>query len=119
MNNNDYYDIDIRIRIKIDNIVTYGSGISELLQKIDQLGSINKAAQNIGMNYKKALSIIKRAESKLGKNLIEKSIGGTKGGGSELTQFGKFFVYQFNAVEEDVKKYTLELIKKSFKEFEQ
>ena len=35
MNNNDYYDIDIRIRIKIDNIVTYGSGISELLQKID------------------------------------------------------------------------------------
>ena len=118
MNNNDHYDIDIRIRIKIDNIVTYGSGISELLQKIDQLGSINKAAQNIGMNYKKALNIIKRAEAKLGKKLIEKSIGGTKGGGSELTQFGKFFVYQFNNVEEDVKKYTLELIKKSFKEFE-
>ena len=54
----------------------------------------------------------------MGKKLIEKSIGGTKGGGSELTQFGKFFVYQFNAVEEDVKKYALELIKKSFKEFE-
>ena len=114
MNNNDYYDIDIRIRIKIDNIVTYGSGISELLQKIDQLGSINKAAQNIGMNYKKALSIIKRAESKLGKKLIEKSIGGTMGGGSELTQFGKFFVYQFNAMEKEVKEYTLKLMKEYF-----
>lgn len=117
MNNNDNYDIDVRIRIKIDDIVTYGSGISELLQKIDQLGSINKAAKSIGMNYKKALSIIKRAESKLGKQLIEKSIGGTSGGGSELTQFGKFFVYQFNAMEKDIKEYALGLMKGYFEGF--
>ena len=118
MDNNDYYDIDIRIRIKIDDIVTYGSGISELLRKVDQLGSINKAAKSIGMNYKKALSIIKRAESKLGKKLIEKSIGGTEGGGSELTLFGKSFVYQFNTVEEKVRKYALGLVKEYFEGFE-
>lgn len=109
-----YYDIDIRIRIKIDDTVTYGSGISELLQKTDQLGSINKAARNIGMNYKKALNIIKRAEIKLEEKLIEKSIGGTKGGGSKLTPFGKFFVYQFDIIEKEVREYTLELMKKYF-----
>ena len=114
MNNNDHYDIDIRIRIKIDDIVTYGSGISELLQKTDQMGSINKAAKSIGMNYKKALNIIKRAESKLGKQLIEKSIGGTEGGGSKLTPFGRSFVYQFNAMEKEVKEYALKLMKKYF-----
>lgn len=114
MDNNEYYDIDIRIRIKINDVVTYGSGISELLQKIDQLGSINKAAKSIGMNYKKALGIIKRAESKLDKKLIEKSIGGPKGGGSDLTQYGKFFVYQFNAMEKEVKEYTMKLMKEYF-----
>ena len=114
MNNNDYYDIDIRIRIKIDDVITYGSGISELLQKIDQLGSINKAAKSIGMNYKKALGIIKRAESKLEKQLIEKSIGGNMGGGSKLTPSGREFVYQFNAMEKEVKEYTLTLMKKYF-----
>lgn len=62
------YDIDVRIRVKIDNIITYGSGISDLLQQVDKLGSINKAAKSIGMNYRKALNIIKRAELKLEKN---------------------------------------------------
>lgn len=112
MSNN--YDIDIRIRVKIDGVVTYGAGISELLQQVDQFGSINKAAKNLGMNYRKALDVINRAELKLEKKLIEKSIGGIKGGGSSLTPFGKFFVYQFNVIEKEVKKYTLELMEEYF-----
>ena len=114
MDNKNHYDIDIRIRIKIDDIITYGSGISELLKEIDKLGSINKAAKNIGMNYKKALNIIKRAESKLEKDLVEKSIGGKEGGGSRLTPFGKFLVYQFDMFEKEIKEYTLKLMKKYF-----
>ena len=65
------------------------------------------------------VSAIRQSFNGLGS--VVKKIGVLIGGAfaiGELTQFGKFFVYQFNAVEEDVKKYALELIKKSFKEFE-
>lgn len=114
MKNNDSYELNIRIRIKLDGIVTYGTGISTLLQKIDKLGSINAAVKELGMPYVKALSIIKNAEEKLGKKLLEKSIGGQGGGGSSLTEFGKYFVYQFHLMEEEVKDYTIQLMEKYF-----
>ena len=114
MKKNIPYELDVRIRIKIDGTITYGSGISKLLQKVDQLGSINAAAKDMGMTYIKALSIIKNAEEKLKNKLLEKSIGGLGGGGSKLTPFGQHFVYEFCVMEEKVKKYTLELMDAHF-----
>ena len=116
MKKNISYDLDMRIRIKIDGVITYGSGISKLLQKVDQLGSINAAAKDMGMTYIKALAIIKNAEDKLNKKLLEKSIGGVGGGGSKLTEFGQNFVYQFSLLEAEVKEHTLKLMNKYFPE---
>lgn len=107
----------VRVRIKTDGEVVYGGGISYLLQKTDELGSLLAAAKEMGMSYRKALQIVKRAEAHLNEPLLTKMIGGAGGGGSELTDFARSFVYRFQELEQSVLKYTQELAEKSFIDF--
>lgn len=104
------YSVDVRVRIRKDETVVYGTGISELLLKTDQLKSLNAAAKELGMPYRKALFIVTRAEEEFGKKILEKSIGGVGGGGSRLTEFGHYLVYQFHVLEEEVSTYAKKLM---------
>ena len=73
----------------------FGEGPFLLLKGIENSGSLRASAQQIGVSYSKALSIIKRAETVLGFPLTERSIGGTGGGGSCLTIRGKQFLNRY------------------------
>jgi molybdate transport system regulatory protein len=63
----------------------FGPGPAELLEGIDKTGSINQAAKQMGMSYKKAWEMISRLNSQSGKPLVIQHAGGEKGGGSEIT----------------------------------
>ena len=63
----------------------FGPGPAELLERIDQTGSINQAAKQMGMSYKKAWEMISRLNTQSGKPLVIQHAGGEKGGGSEIT----------------------------------
>ena len=104
----------VRVRMKKGGEIVYGGGISYLLQKTDALGSLLAAAKEMGMSYRKALHIVKRAEEHLGKPLLKKVIGGPGGGGSELTAFAKDFVYRFRDLEQAVERYARGLAQSGF-----
>lgn len=74
----------------------FGEGPYMLLKKVEQLGSLNKAAQDMNMSYSKAWSIIKRAERELEIILVESYKGGTGGGGSRLTSQAKTLLTQYD-----------------------
>ncbi|MDO5715813.1 MAG: LysR family transcriptional regulator, partial [Tissierellia bacterium] len=61
----------------------FGKGPYDILKRVEELGSLNKAAKDMHMSYSKAFNVIKRSEKILGKPLIVSEIGGAKGGGSE------------------------------------
>jgi molybdate transport system regulatory protein len=63
----------------------FGPGPAELLEGIDKTGSINQAAKEMSMSYKKAWEMITRLNSQSGKLLVIQHAGGEKGGGSEIT----------------------------------
>jgi molybdate transport system regulatory protein len=63
----------------------FGPGPAELLEGIDKTGSINQAAKQMGMSYKKAWEMITRLNTQSGKPLVIQHAGGEKGGGSEIT----------------------------------
>lgn len=75
---------------------TFGEGPYKLLRKVEQLGSLNKAAQDMNMSYSKAWSIIKRAEKELGFKLVESNTGGVGGGGSRLTSQAKTMLTRYD-----------------------
>lgn len=64
----------------------FGPGRMELLQKIDETGSINKAARLMGMSYKKAWEMINALNTQADAPLVITQTGGEKGGGSVLTE---------------------------------
>lgn len=67
----------------------FGPGRVELLQKIEETGSINKAAKLMGMSYKKAWEMISALNSQSAKPLVVTQTGGEKGGGSIITEEAK------------------------------
>lgn len=61
----------------------------KLLQLIDQFGSISKAAKNVPMTYKAAWDAIDAMNNLAEKPLVLTQTGGTRGGGSILSDYGK------------------------------
>src|SRR5690349_5213529 len=67
----------------------FGPGRVELLQKIEETGSINKAAKAMGMSYKKAWEMISALNVQASKPFVITQTGGQKGGGSIVTAEAK------------------------------
>ena len=76
-----------------------GIGRIELLEKIGQYGSMNRAAKEMGMSYKKAWKLIEELNGFCDQPLVIKSHGGVSGGGTQLTEQGKKVITQFRAFE--------------------
>ncbi|HAK60892.1 MAG TPA: ModE family transcriptional regulator [Nitrospiraceae bacterium] len=96
-------EIRSKIWIEISGEPVFGRGRRFLLQAIEGYGSINKAAQEINISYRKAWSYIKAMEERLGIKLVERHAGGKNGGGSVLTNEAREFLQKYAAVEEGVR----------------
>jgi molybdate transport system regulatory protein len=85
-------NIPLHIRSKIwiedeTGKVVFGLGRLRILEAIDRLGSIHGAAKELKMSYRAIWGRIRATEERLNRPLLVRSIGGTTGGGSELTPF--------------------------------
>lgn len=100
------YSDNIRARFWVmgKDSVYLGIGRVTLLEKIDELGSINRAAKEMSMSYKKAWKLIEDLNRMFDEPLVVKEKGGRSGGGTRLTEKGQLAIQQFRAFE---KKLTL------------
>lgn len=100
-------DIDIRskIWIEVDGDPVFGRGRRFLLEAIDSHGSINQAAKEIHLSYRKAWSYIKYMEERLGIKLVERQAGGKNGGGAVLTPAARDFLKKYRLLEEGINEY--------------
>ena len=89
LNKNLSYRVAGSLWIECDGERFFGPGRVELLQKIEATGSINKAAKEMGMSYKKAWEMINALNAQAGSPLIITQTGGEKGGGSVITKEAK------------------------------
>ncbi len=104
-------EIKSKLWIEIDGEPVFGRGRRNLLEAIDNYGSINKAAKEINVSYRKAWSHINAMEERLGVKLVVRHVGGKNGGGATLTEDAKMFLNKFSLVEEGIK----EIIDKKFR----
>ena len=80
-----------------------------LLKAIDQSGSINQAAKQVGLSYKGAWQMIERANNLAPKVLISTATGGAKGGGTNLTTAGRSLLQLFTRIDQQHKQFLLEV----------
>jgi molybdate transport system regulatory protein len=77
---------------------TLGDERIGLLEQIDRLGSISKAAKAAGISYKTAWDVIDEVNNLSPKPLVVRTSGGRMGGGTVLTEEGKEVVRLYRVI---------------------
>ena len=87
----------------IDETKFFGPGRMELLENIQQTGSIVKAAQQMGMSYKKAWDMVVSLNTLAKNPFVITYKGGQHGGGAEITESGKQVIEAYKKLGQKLK----------------
>ena len=93
------YRLNGRLWLETDEGRFLGIGRLELLEHIATLGSISKAAQAMGMSYKRAWDLVSSMNTQAASPLVSTQTGGTKGGGAVVTEAGQAAIAAFRDVQ--------------------
>jgi molybdate transport system regulatory protein len=80
--------IGLRIRVVLGDGLVIGPGRADLLQFIQETGSIAAAGRRMGMSYKRAWQLAEALNDSFSSPLIAANKGGAAGGGATLTPLG-------------------------------
>ena len=72
-----------------------GPGKISLLEHVEREGSISAAARCMGMSFRRAWHLIDTLNGALGRPVVATEIGGSRGGGARLTDFGRELVARY------------------------
>ncbi len=75
-----------------DNHPLFGDGKYRLLKIVAEEGSLQKAALKLKRGYRKAWQDIRKTEEALGRRIVISNRGGSSGGSTDLTEFGRRLV---------------------------
>lgn len=77
-----------------------GPGKADLLDGIQRTGSIAAAGRDMGMSYKRAWELVSTLNAMFARPLVQRTRGGTGGGGAVLTAEGQQVLDLFRAFEQ-------------------
>jgi molybdate transport system regulatory protein len=89
----------LRLRIAVGSEIVLGPGKADLLQGIQETGSIAAAGRRMSMSYKRAWYLVDAMNGQFTEPLVEASKGGRAGGGAKLTALGEHVLSTFRAME--------------------
>ena len=107
-------EVKSKVWIEVGGEVVAGDGKVDLLGLIDETGSIQKAADCLGVSYRHAWGFLQKMEKRGGIKLVETQVGGREGGGARLTPAGKEFLKRYSAFREGLDEYIEDKFRKAF-----
>ena len=88
-----------RIRVLFGSAFAIGPGKADLLQAVEEAGSISEAARQMNMSYRRAWLLIDTMNRCFREPVVDTATGGKGGGGARITSFGKTVLRQYRAME--------------------
>lgn len=76
-----------------------GPGRARLIALIDSTGSISAAARAMGMSYRRAWQLVEGINSSFQRPVVITAVGGRRGGGTLVTEFGREIVAHYHDME--------------------
>ena len=89
----------LTLRIDFDRDRAIGPGKIRLLELIDSSGSISAAGRQMGMSYRRAWLLVDALNHCFREPVVASQVGGVRGGGASLTEFGHAVVEHYRAIE--------------------
>jgi molybdate transport system regulatory protein len=76
-----------------------GPGKAQLVALIAETGSISAAARRMGMSYRRAWQLVEAVNGSFNQPVVLTAVGGKRGGGAIVTDFGKRLIERYHAME--------------------
>ena len=91
-----------RLRIVAGKNIAFGPGKAELLEALEDTGSITRAADKLGMSYMRAWTLIRTMNRCFCEPLVDAVRGGTQGGGgAHLTPAGRQVLQLYRQMDDE------------------
>jgi len=89
----------LQLRVYFDDATWFGPGKADLLQFIQDTGSISAAGRRMGMSYKRAWTLVETMNAMFHAPLVDSTRGGPQGGGASLTPLGLDMLARFRRIQ--------------------
>ena len=89
----------LRIRVDIAPGCSVGPGKISLLEAIEREGSLSVAAKRLGLSYRRAWNLLADLNSSFAEAVVATAVGGARGGGARVTDYGRALIVEFRALE--------------------
>jgi molybdate transport system regulatory protein len=89
----------LTLRIDLGPGQSIGPGKMRLLEALAETGSISSAGRALGMSYRRAWMLIEQMNQGFRRKVVTTQLGGTHGGGAQLTSFGQDLLKRYRAIE--------------------
>ncbi len=94
------HEIHFRIRVICDDgTIVMGPGKADLLEAIADTGSIRASAEELGMSYMRAWTLVRTMNAAFTEPLVQRVRGVSDQGGATLTRLGKSVLRSYRAME--------------------
>jgi molybdate transport system regulatory protein len=89
----------LTIRVDFGAFGYLGPGKIALMELISKHGSISAAGKEMGMSYRRAWLLVDEINHIFREPLVDKHMGGSGGGGAQLSKLGRNVVGRYRAIE--------------------
>ncbi|AAU92598.1 putative molybdenum transport protein [Methylococcus capsulatus str. Bath] len=89
----------LTLRLLYGTEIAFGPGKAELLEAIEQTGSISAAGRSMDMSYRRAWLLVDTMNRSFREPVVDASRGGRHGGGAHLTPFGRDVLERYREVQ--------------------
>jgi len=104
----------IRIGIPLGDRYAMGPGKADLLEAIQETGSISAAGRKLDMSYRRAWLLVDEMNRCFKAPLVEARLGGARGGGAVVTALGLEALNRYRELQTQA----WDAVRKPFREFE-
>ncbi len=115
----DLKSLSIKTKVWIENDqddLHFGKGKTEILERIEMDGSIAKAAENMGLSYKKAWTHIKILQKNVSDELVISQKGRGQSAGTVLTPKAKQLILKYRQLQKEVEQFADKRFQEIFNE---
>lgn len=91
--------VGISLRLDLADGIRLGPGKADVLEGIQQTGSIAGAGRKLNMSYKRVWGIVEELNGMFDAPLVEAAKGGKSGGGATLSPLGEAVLAAYRRVE--------------------
>lgn len=97
------WSVGIRVWVERQGATVLEQRSADLLIVLERTKSISAAARELGISYRHAWLLIQEANTAAGRPLTETAVGGERGGGAQLTDYGRAALAVFEQLQENLR----------------